>query len=114
MPSPCIHGFPADQCASCRTCPHGLLTGRCGRCVASTTPARRGAAAAASDNPAEEHLGYEIYYVPAVSGWQYRGPDASPSALSYRSAFLARKAVDVDAARSTAKASRAASADNGS
>jgi hypothetical protein len=42
----------------------------------------------------EEHAGYEIFYVPALSGWQYRAPDSAPSLLSYRSAFLARKAVD--------------------
>ena len=28
------------------------------------------------------------------SGWRYRGPDEAASPLSYRSAFLARKAVD--------------------
>jgi hypothetical protein len=109
MPSPCIHGFSADQCASCRTCSHGLPTGRCGRCLASTTPAaRRIAIATAATPPAEEHLGYEIYYEPAVSGWLYRDPDANSSPLSYRSAFLARKAVSEVAERSVAKASRAA------
>lgn len=44
--------------------------------------------------PSEEHAGFEIFFVPAVNGWQYRAPDSEPSPLSYRSAFLARKAVD--------------------
>ena len=107
MLSPCIHGFSADQCASCRTCPHGLVTGRCGRCAAGSTaarrPARRTTTAAQPVTPVEDHLGYEIFYVPAVCGWQYRDPDARPSPLSYRSAFLARKAVDQLPTRVTAK-----------
>jgi hypothetical protein len=44
--------------------------------------------------PAEEHRGFEILYVPEVSGWQFRGPDDSLSPVSYRSVFLARKAID--------------------
>jgi hypothetical protein len=44
--------------------------------------------------PSETHAGYELYYDPAVSGWQFRSPDAEPSRESYRSAFLARKAID--------------------
>src|SRR4029079_11294641 len=44
--------------------------------------------------PSEQHAGFEMYYEPAVTGWLYRGADAAPSHLSYRSAFLARKAVD--------------------
>jgi hypothetical protein len=104
MSSPCIHGFSADQCAQCRTCPHGLTTGRCARCNAPiTTAARRNAAASGPAIPAEEHRGYEIFYVPAVSGWHYRDPDANSSPLSYRSAFLARKAVDQIPVRATAK-----------
>jgi len=42
----------------------------------------------------EEHQGWEIFYVPAVSGWQVRPPQADVMEGSYRSAFLARKAVD--------------------
>ena len=68
--------------------------------------------AAQPDGPVEEHLGYEIFYVPAVSGWQYRDPDARQSPLSYRSAFLARKAVDQLPTRVTAKTH--ATADTGS
>ena len=53
-----------------------------------------------------KHAGFEIFYVPEVSGWQYRAPDSTTSALSYRSVFLARKAVDEVA--DGAKAPRAA------
>jgi hypothetical protein len=38
--------------------------------------------------------GFEIVFTPEVSGWQYRAPDSSLSRMSYRSAFLTRKAVD--------------------
>lgn len=93
MTSPCQHGFPVHQCASCRI-------------AAAAAAARRGATTTPPVPQAEQHLGYEIFYVQAVSGWQYRGPDASPSPLSYRSAFLARKAVDEVAARSSGKAPR--------
>ncbi|HEY6609425.1 MAG TPA: hypothetical protein VI277_09540 [Candidatus Limnocylindria bacterium] len=44
--------------------------------------------------PHEEHGGYEVYYEPEVSGWRYRTAESAPSRLSYRSAFLARKAID--------------------
>jgi len=96
----CIHGFRTEECASCRTCPHGLNAARCGRCVsAARAVSRRPQAVSTTTYPTEEHAGFEIYYVPAVSGWQYRGADAAASLLSYRSAFLARKAVDELAAR---------------
>ncbi|HEX6139790.1 MAG TPA: hypothetical protein VF013_04905 [Candidatus Limnocylindria bacterium] len=90
MFDPCIHGFIPDQCASCRTCPHGLSAARCGRCQAKPTTkvSERGSAAS------QEHLGWEIIYVPALSGWQVRQPDTTPSADSYRSVFLARKAIE--------------------
>jgi hypothetical protein len=89
----CIHGFPADHCASCRSCPHGLVTSRCTRCrTAATSRARR--VTAPAGHPAEQHAGYEIFFDPSVNGWLYRAPDAAPSNQSYRSAFLARKAVD--------------------
>jgi hypothetical protein len=55
---------------------------------------RQGRTPSAATPPSEEHAGFEIFYVPAVSGWQYRAPDSAPSRLSYRSAFLARKAVE--------------------
>jgi hypothetical protein len=91
-----MHGFPVEQCASCRTCPHGLSAARCGRCLTESTAAarRRAAAAAPPAHPSEEHQGWEIFYVPAVSGWQVRQPEAEVLEGSFRSAFLARKAVD--------------------
>jgi hypothetical protein len=95
MTAICIHGFRTEECASCRTCPHGLTSSRCGRCIATAANAgRKRPAVSTVTRPSVEHGGFEIYYVPAVSGWQYRSPDAGPSPLSYRSAFLARKAVD--------------------
>jgi len=91
----CIHGFRTEECASCRTCPHGLNASRCGRCVAATRAvSRRPRILSTQTYPSEQHAGFEIYYEPAVTGWLYRGADAAPSPLSYRSAFLARKAVD--------------------
>ena len=91
----CIHGFRTEECASCRTCPHGLNAARCGRCVAAARAvSRRPRVVSTQTYPSEQHAGFEIYYEPAVTGWLYRGADAAPSPLSYRSAFLARKAVD--------------------
>lgn len=97
--SSCIHGFPEAQCASCRQCPHGLTSSRCGRCaeVASTprrVTAKSAIAEAASAPGPEERSGFQIFYVPELSGWQYRDPDDRTSPVSYRSLFLARKAVD--------------------
>jgi hypothetical protein len=98
----CIHGFRTEECASCRTCPHGLTASRCGRCAASARAvSRRPRGVSTQTYPSEQHAGFEIFYVPAVSGWQYRGADAAASLLSYRSAFLARKAVDELAAART-------------
>jgi hypothetical protein len=96
MSASCIHGFPTEQCASCRTCPHGLTASRCGRCLSENTAAarRRLAAAPQPELPSEEHNGWEVFYVPALSGWQVRPPQADVMEGSYRSAFLARKAVD--------------------
>jgi len=103
MTAPCIHGFRTEECTSCRTCPHGLVTSRCGRCIrASSTPAGRKALLVSHDeHPSEERHGYEIVYVPELSGWQVRSPDRAPSDESYRSIFLARKAVDEMAAVTT-------------
>jgi len=57
--------------------------------------------------PSETHAGYELYYDAAVSGWQFRSPDAEPSRESYRSAFLARKAIDaLDDEPTSGRASR--------
>jgi hypothetical protein len=107
MTASCIHGFDAEQCASCHTCSHGLAAARCGRCAAAATAsARRRPKPAVETPPSVKHAGFEIYYVPEVSGWQYRAPDSTTSALSYRSVFLARKAVDEVA--DGAKPSRAA------
>lgn len=91
----CIHGFLADQCAACRNCPHGLPAARCGRCVSATAAAAlRRRVATDTSHPPQEHRGFEILYVPEVSGWQFRSPDETLSPDSYRSAFLARKAID--------------------
>jgi len=95
MDSRCIHGFPTQQCGACRTCPHGLTASACVRCRALASAAgRQRSAPSVKTHPSEEHAGFEIFYVPALSGWQYRAPDSAPSPLSYRSAFLTRKAVD--------------------
>jgi hypothetical protein len=51
----------------------------------------------------EERGGFEIFYVPELSGWQFRDPDDRTSAVSYRSLFLARKAVEEAAGRIAAK-----------
>ena len=67
---------------------------RCGRCAAATASTRR-AIPAAVPQASEEYAGFEIFYDPAVSGWYYRATEgATASSQSYRSAFLARKAVD--------------------
>jgi hypothetical protein len=96
MKAPCIHGFRTDECTACRTCPHGLVSSRCARCLKSvSTPAlRRATINTHGENPSEEHAGFEIFYVPAVNGWRFRADESAPSVESYRSAFLARKAVD--------------------
>lgn len=88
MIADCIHGVPAAQCASCRTCQHGFVASRCSRCRARVTklpiPDRQ---------PDQEFEGHEIYFVPAENSWYYRDADANPSPRSYRSAFMARRAV---------------------
>jgi hypothetical protein len=89
----CIHGFPTQQCMSCRTCRHGQVTSTCAKCRAPA-PTRKAAQIAAPVPPVEEHAGYEVYFEPEVSGWRFRGAESAPSQLSYRSAFLARKAID--------------------
>jgi len=96
MSDSCVHGFPTNHCASCRTCPHGLVASRCGRCAARTTASarRKAAPAAGQQTPDEEREGWEIFYVPALTGWQVRAPQSSVMEGSYRSLFLARKAVD--------------------
>lgn len=58
------------------------------------------------EHPSEERAGFEIVYVPALSGWQVRGDDGATSDESYRSIFLARKAADDLAAAATAKESK--------
>ena len=108
MTPPCIHGFRTDECTACRSCPHGLVTSRCGRCLkASSTPAGRKALLVAhGEHPPEERAGFEIFYVPAVNGWRFRADEAAPSTESYRSVFLARKAVDEVAAAGNGKESK--------
>lgn len=93
MPTLCIHGFPTEQCASCRDCPHGLAVNRCTRCRAAATSRKASTTASVTHAP-EEYAGYEIFYEPGLTGWRYRAADATPSELSYRSRFLARRAVD--------------------
>ena len=102
MTPPCIHGFRTEECASCRTCPHGMVASRCSRCIkASSTPALRKAAINTHpEHPSEERAGFEIFYVPAVHGWRIRSDGEPTSGESYRSIFLARKAADELAARS--------------
>jgi hypothetical protein len=104
MTSPCIHGFRTDECAACRACPHGLVTSQCGRCIrASSTPAgRKALISAVHSYPSEERAGFEIFYEPAMSGWRFRAEQSAPSVESYRSLFLARKAVDQVAAAAAA------------
>jgi hypothetical protein len=78
-----------------------LTISGCGRCLAATAAAtRRRIVAPPTDGTAsQDHGGFEIFYVPEVNGWQYRLPDAPVSVESYRSVFLARKAIDKLAAR---------------
>ena len=108
MTPPCIHGFRTDECTACRTCPHGMVTSRCSRCLkASSTPAGRKALLVAhGEHPPEERAGFEIVYVPALSGWQVRADDGATSDESYRSIFLARKAADDLAEAAAAKESK--------
>lgn len=96
MTSACKHGFPTEHCAACRTCPHGLTTSGCGRCATETAAAsrRRVMAAPAEGTATRAHDGFEIFYVPEVNGWQFRRPESPASPESYRSVFLARKAID--------------------
>jgi hypothetical protein len=92
----CIHGFQTDQCASCRACPHGLPVSKCGRCRSDAVAAsrRRVVPRHPANTEADSYHGFEIVFTPDVNGWHYRAPDSSLSPMSYRSAFLARKAVD--------------------
>jgi hypothetical protein len=78
------------------TCSHGFQKARCARCNAETTATarRRTSAVPAATPPSEEHRGWNIFYEPAVSGWQVRAPEAATMEGSFRSLFLARKAVD--------------------
>jgi hypothetical protein len=116
MSNHCLHGFRTAECASCRTCEHGLVTSRCGQCnapsrVRAARSSRASRAAQAAQTPDSiAYAGFEIFYVPDVSGWRFRAtPDAVPSALSYRSAFLARKAIDEGEGAQPARGGKAAS-----
>ena len=103
MTSACKHGFPTEQCASCRTCPHGLTASGCGRCLTAAAAAsrRRIVAGPTDGTPSYDHEGFEIFYVPEVNGWQFRATDIPVSAESYRSVFLARKSIDKLPARTS-------------
>jgi hypothetical protein len=78
------------------SCIHGFQPGQCGRCSPDTSQfARRSTKSdPLLESTPEERLGWEIFYVPAVTGWRVRQPDTTALAASYRSLFLARKAVD--------------------
>lgn len=74
---------------------------------ASSTPAGRKALLVAhGEHPPEERAGFEIVYVPELSGWQVRSNGSAPSEESYRSIFLARKAADDLASAASAKESK--------
>lgn len=95
----CIHGFRTAECSLCHECPHGLAVSRCVRCraaAAAPSPSnrRRPVPIEVQEPPTETHHGFEILFAPAVSGWLYRAPDSAVSRESYRSVFLARKAID--------------------
>lgn len=81
MPPPCMHGFQPGQCASCRSADRPAT-------VAD------GSKVNGSADDVEERQGWEIFYVPALTGWQVRAPESQALPDSYRSLFLARKAVD--------------------
>jgi hypothetical protein len=104
--NPCIHGFIPEHCAACRTCRHGLQTSRCSRCSSST---RVTALPAESPRPSETYEGYEIFFVPVERGWYHRADDGQTSVESYRSAFQARRAINLLLeAKPAAKAARSA------
>jgi hypothetical protein len=90
--SPCIHSFNPEHCAACRTCRHGMQTSRCGRCSATTRPS---ALPAEAPRPSEKYEGFEIYFVPGERGWYHRATDGTTSSESFRSAFQARRAINV-------------------
>ena len=95
MTDRCIHGFDAQICASCRRYAHGLADARCGVCNPRT--AREATLMLANDapRPSEEHRGYEILYVAGERSWYFReGAESTPSRLSFRSPFQARRAID--------------------
>jgi hypothetical protein len=96
MTDRCIHGFDAQHCASCRRCQHGLLEYRCSQCGAPRT-AREATTMLANDapRPSTTHRGHEILSVAGERSWYTRADADSPrSALSYRSPFQARRAID--------------------
>lgn len=107
MSAQCIHGFDAGQCASCRACPHGLVATRCGACAAASATASRNAGRGNAPAPAgETRNGWEIFYAPEVTGWRVRSAESVALPDSYRSLFLARKAVDQLAAKAPAASDR--------
>jgi hypothetical protein len=106
LATPCIHSFNPEHCAACRTCPHGFQTAKCGRCSATTRPSAR---PAELPRPSEEYQGFEIFFVPVERGWYHRATDGTTSSESFRSAFQARRAINLMlAAKPPASATRAA------
>lgn len=95
MTDRCIHGFEAQTCASCRRCQHGILEARCAICAPRTARQATVQLANEAARPSETHRGYEISYVPRERSWYIRAEDETdPVKGSYRSAFLARRAID--------------------
>jgi hypothetical protein len=92
MTPQCIHGFLTAHCASCASCVHGQMASACVRCR-SAVASRKAPQPVTAQLP-QQHAGYDIIFEPEVSGWRYRAADSAGSPQSYRSAFLARKAVD--------------------
>lgn len=89
----CVHGFNPEHCTSCRTCRHGLITSRCARCM-NPVAQRAADKILPPAEPSQEHRGHEVYFVPAQRSWYFRdSPDVLPRE-SYRSAFLAKRAID--------------------
>ena len=109
MTAPCIHGFRTEECTSCRTCPHGLVASRCGRCIrASSTPAGRKALLVATRRAPFRgaRAASRSCTSPSSADGRCARRTRSISDESYRSIFLARKAADDLASAASAKESK--------
>jgi hypothetical protein len=86
-----------------------MQTSRCGRCSAI----RRPVLPTEAPRPSETYQGFEIYFVPVERGWYHRSTDGTTSQESYRSAFQARRAINLlieaKPATRTARATKRAS-----